>query len=83
MLTYHSPNYLYLLGGFDGYDCLRDVERVDLRTMKSERRRGLSHPVKNGVGYAEGEGEIYVVGGWDERETQDKVFKYDTQKEET
>ena len=70
--------HLYLLGGFDGYDCLREVERVDLATQESHRLKILSHPIKNGVSYANPrDGKIYLIGGWDEKETQDKVFMYD------
>jgi hypothetical protein len=47
-------DHLYILGGFDGYDCLREVERIDISNElpKTECLRNLSHPIKNGVSYA-------------------------------
>jgi N-acetylneuraminic acid mutarotase len=83
MLSTFGP-HLYLLGGFDGYDCLRDVERVDLSTQETQVLKSLSHPIKNGVSYANPrDGKIYLIGGWDEKETQDKVFMYDPKTQET
>ena len=62
--------YLYLLGGFDGYECLREVERIDLMAQTTQPLRSLSHPIKNGVSYANPrDGLIYLIGGWDEKET--------------
>ena len=29
------------------------------------------------------DGKIYLIGGWDEKETQDKVFMYDPKTQET
>jgi len=45
------------LGGFDGYECLREVERIDLASaakgysLTSEKLKSLSQPIKNGVSY--------------------------------
>ena len=45
--------YLYLMGGFDGYECLRDVERIDLASPvpRIETLKSLNCPIKNGVCY--------------------------------
>lgn len=85
MLSYLHP-YLYVLGGYDGYDCLRDVERLNLSLTNPsfEILPPLSHPIKNGLAYVHKDGKnLYLLCGWDERETQDKIFRYDTTTFET
>jgi hypothetical protein len=77
-------SYLYILGGFDGYECLREVERVDLVSQTTVPLKSLSHPIKNGVSYSNPrDSQIYLIGGWDEKETQDKIFRYDPKTEQT
>lgn len=40
--------------------------------------------MKNGVSYYNPrDNKIYIVGGWDEKETIDKIFKYDPKTQET
>jgi hypothetical protein len=77
---------VYILGGFDGYECLREVERIDLSipTPTFQKLRNLSTPIKNGASYYhEKDGCIYLVGGWDEKETLDTIFKYDPKTQDT
>eukprot|EP00347_Sterkiella_histriomuscorum_P001745 403370852 len=70
---------IYIMGGFDGYECIREVEKIDLSQSEQQsiKLKNMSHPVKNGVSYYnQRDGFIYIIGGWDEKETQDKIFKY-------
>lgn len=70
---------LYILGGYDGYDCLKDVERIDFTKDPPhfEKLKNLTSPVKNGTSFLNPrDGLIYIVGGWDEKETLDKIFSY-------
>lgn len=44
----------------------------------------MSTPIKNGVSYYHRkDGCIYLIGGWDEKETLDTIFKYDPRTQET
>jgi len=59
---------------------LKEVERIDFSqpTPTFEKLRNLVSPVKNGASYYHPkDGCIYIVGGWDEKETQDSIYKYD------
>mmetsp|Transcript_6457 Transcript_6457/g.4580 ORF Transcript_6457/g.4580 Transcript_6457/m.4580 type:complete len:199 (+) Transcript_6457:114-710(+) len=74
---------LYVMGGFDGYGCLRDIEMVDLSDEKPQFNQikppGLFDPIKNGAAVYNdnGDGQIYIIGGWNEKETTNSVFKFD------
>lgn len=41
---------VYILGGYDGYECLREVEKVDLSDENPQFKtlKNLTHPIKNG-----------------------------------
>jgi len=74
-------NTVYVLGGWDGYDCLRSVEKADLAKGESVRfkeTKPLLSPVKNGCCvYNETNKTIYIIGGWDEKETTKSIFAYE------
>lgn len=80
-------NYLYVLGGYDGYECLNTVERIrieDGNKGKVEMLKSMNIRVKNGsCFYNSKDKNIYVVGGWNEKETEDKIFKYNLKTGET
>lgn len=42
----------------------------------------LDTPIKNGVALQKGD-DIYIFGGWDEKETSDKIFKFNIIKGDT
>ena len=71
-------SHVYIMGGYDGYECLRDVERIDMsqESPKFEKMKDLCCPLKNSVSFMRDD-QFYLVGGWDEKETQDKIYKYD------
>jgi len=65
-----KQNKLYVLGGFDGWECLKEVEVVDLSvdTPKFEAIPDMESRVKNGVAILnESDQCIYIIGGWDEK----------------
>lgn len=49
MLT-NIGSEIYVLGGYDGYECLREVEKIDIAEEEPKfiEMKKLSHPVKNG-----------------------------------
>lgn len=71
---------LYVLGGFDGWECLKDVEMVDFNKDRAvfEALPDMPCRVKNGVAVLNEQDQcIYIFGGWDEKETMNTVFKFD------
>lgn len=71
MLTQGKQDFeVYILGGFNGWECLREVEKIDLshHEPRFEQLKSLSHPIKNGQCFFRDD-YIYLVGGWDEKET--------------
>lgn len=71
---------IYVLGGYDGYESLNKVEVIDLKeeNPQSKELKPMMMRIKNGsCFYNERDKKIYIVGGWDEKDTQDKIFKYD------
>ncbi|CDW79805.1 kelch-like protein 12-like [Stylonychia lemnae] len=76
---------VYILGGYNGYECLREVEKIDLSqdNPQSVILKNLYHPVKNGYSFYDPIKQIiYIIGGWDEKETQDKIFSYNPKTQE-
>ena len=78
---------LYILGGWDGFECLNSIEKADLRSEQSTfellpKGSGLQGPIKNGACFVH-ENKIVVLGGWDERNTISSIFTFDIAKETT
>ena len=73
------------MGGFDGYDCLNCVEVLDLKESSFKKLPDkMPSRIKNGVAIMNEEDQcIYMIGGWDEKETLSSVFRFDTQTYET
>lgn len=72
---------LYVMGGFDGYESLHDVEVLDLSQPGStfEALPKLPSRIKNGVAIMNEDDQcIYLIGGWDEKNTLGTVFRYNT-----
>ena len=74
-------NHLYVLGGWDGIDCLNIIEKADLNSntptfTQLEKGSGLQGPVKNGTCCID-DGKIIIIGGWDERETKANIWVFD------
>ena len=70
---------LYVMGGFDGWECLKEVEIVDFNKEKPvfEVLPDMACRIKNGVAVLnESDQCIYIFGGWDEKETLSTVFKF-------
>jgi N-acetylneuraminic acid mutarotase len=72
---------LYVLGGFDGYSPLLSVEKCDLtqeevKFTEMPRSNRLMSPLKNAVSFVH-KGQIIIVGGWDERDTSNTIYRYD------
>ena len=73
---------LFVMGGWDGYDCLESVEKANLieenpTFLKLPRENSLLGPVKNGCCvYNDLTNQILIIGGWDERQTTDTIFSY-------
>ena len=74
---------LWIFGGFDGWECLNEVELLDLAAVKKgqgfQNIDKLPFRFKNGAGVMnEADQCIYLIGGWDEKKTNSAVFKYST-----
>ena len=76
-----GPN-LFVMGGWDGYECLDSIEKANLLDKAPSfsllpRRRGLMDMIKNGQCIYDDENHtILVIGGWTERQTTDNVLVY-------
>ncbi len=75
------------MGGFNGYECLLSIEKADLNDPSSTfielaRENSLLSPMKNSANVMY-EGRIYLIGGWDERDTLKSIFCFNPQTEET
>ena len=80
-------SHLYILGGWDGIDCLNIIEKTDLSKKEPaltqlEKGSGLQGPVKNGACCVD-DGKVIIIGGWDERETKSNIWVFDPQSELT
>ena len=69
------------MGGYDGFDCLRSIEKVDLDDPKAnfvelQREQSLISPLKNSANVLFDD-KVYIVGGWDERDTLKSVFCFE------
>jgi hypothetical protein len=53
MMSRVGESQVYVMGGFDGYESLREVERIDLslESPKFEELKPMHSPVKNGVSF--------------------------------
>ena len=77
-------NKIWVMGGFDGYDCLNEMEVLDLATSEAKALPKMPSRLKNSVAILNEEDDgIYMFGGWDEKETLSSVFRYDIQTGET
>mmetsp|Transcript_42090 Transcript_42090/g.64535 ORF Transcript_42090/g.64535 Transcript_42090/m.64535 type:complete len:124 (+) Transcript_42090:365-736(+) len=68
------------MGGFDGWECLNEVEVLDLNAdhPKFELVEKLPMRLKNSaVVLLEASDTLLIFGGWDEKETMSTVFAYD------
>ena len=79
-----KKNRLYVMGGFDGYECLNCVEMLDLSTNTGfQSLEKMPARIKNGCAVMnESDQSIYIFGGWDEKETMSGVFRFDTESHE-
>ncbi|GMT01304.1 hypothetical protein PENTCL1PPCAC_23478, partial [Pristionchus entomophagus] len=72
-----SSGRSYVMGGFNGLECLREVTVFDVNGSWSEQKPFPSR-LKNGAACAlrasEGDDVIVVVGGWDEQRTMRTVY---------
>jgi hypothetical protein len=67
------------MGGFDGYECLNSMEMLDLNTNELKTLDRMPSRIKNGYAIMnEADNCIYIIGGWDEKETMSCVFRFDT-----
>ena len=69
------------MGGYDGYESLNEMEFVDLNSSepKFEALPNMPSRIKNGFAvFNEKDDCIYMLGGWDEKNTMTSVFKFDT-----
>ena len=76
-----KQNRLYVMGGFDGYESLNEMEFVDLNEPepKFEALPDMPSRIKNGFAvFNEQDQCIYMLGGWDEKNTTTSVFKFNT-----
>ena len=75
------------MGGFDGFEPMRSIEKANLsevepRFVELPREKQLASPLKNcaNVMY---EGNVYLFGGWDDKDTSNAIYVFDPVTEET
>ncbi|VDL80330.1 unnamed protein product [Nippostrongylus brasiliensis] len=66
-----------LLGGFNGNDCLKEVQLVELNGSEVAARRLPDIPfrLKNSVAVKLPDSSVLLFGGWDESQTMRTVFR--------
>ena len=75
------------MGGFDGYEPMKSIEKADLSKpdphfVELPRDKSLISPLKNSANILY-DGKVYLIGGWDDKDTQDCIFCFDPKTEET
>uniref|UniRef100_A0A914W767 Uncharacterized protein n=1 Tax=Plectus sambesii TaxID=2011161 RepID=A0A914W767_9BILA len=73
-----SPNHdrLVLFGGYDGVDCLRSVEMIDIEQGNVESLKNLPCSLKNAASIPMNEDRTVLVGGWDGQRTLRTMFEF-------
>jgi hypothetical protein len=78
---------LYIFGGFDGFGPIDSIEKADLNSKEPTftelaRSSSLVSPLKNSA-CVEHKGKLLIIGGWDNRDTQDSIFVFDPVSEQS
>jgi Kelch motif len=73
------------MGGFDGYGPMSSIEKADLSKdnptfVELPRENSLASPLKNSVNVLF-DGRVYLIGGWDNRDTSDSIYIFDPKTE--
>lgn len=69
------------MGGFDGYEPMSSIEKADLSLPEPQfvelpREQSLASPLKNSANFIYN-GKVYIIGGWDDRDTSNSIFVFD------